>query len=74
MKLRVVSEVPAGSWTTLRLVCKDQRAKLVPPPTDGEFSGEPGALLNDRAASTLYGGLGERGKLCLLYTSDAADE
>ena len=63
MKLRVVSEVPPGTWTTLRLVCKDQRAKLVPPPSDGEFSGEPGALLTDRSSSTVYAGLGERGKL-----------
>ena len=63
MKLRIVSEAPAGAWTTFRLICKDQRAKLVPPPTDGEFSGDVGALLHDRAAATCYAGLGERGKL-----------
>lgn len=63
MKLRIVSESPAGSWTTLRLICKEERAKLVPPPTDGEFSGEVGALLCERAAATLYAGLGESAKL-----------
>ncbi len=63
MKLRIVSEPPAGSWTTLKFICKDERASLVPPPSDAEFSGDVGALLSERAASTLYAGLGESAKL-----------
>lgn len=59
MKIRIAPARPPGEWTQLRLVTKEQRALLAPPPSDGEFSGQVGALLSDRAASTLYAGLGE---------------
>ena len=59
MKVRIASEPPTGAWTHLRLTSKEERGKLVPPPTDGEFSGDVGTLLPDRAASTLYAGVGE---------------
>ena len=58
MKVRIVSETPSGVWTQLRLISKEERGRLVPPPRDSEFSGEVGALLPDRSASTLYAGLG----------------
>ncbi len=63
MKVRVVADAPAGAFITVRLVFKDQRSELVPPPTKGEFSGAVGTLLADRSAATLYVGLGERSKL-----------
>lgn len=59
MKVRITSEPPAGDWLHLKLTTKEQRSELLPPPTDGEFSGEVGALLADRGASSLYAGLGE---------------
>ena len=63
MKVRIASEQPPGAWTQLCLTSKEQRGKLVPPPSDGEFSGDVGALLPDRAASTLYAGVGESASL-----------
>lgn len=60
MKLRVVTELPGGAWSTVRLVTKDQRAQLVPPPLEGEFSASTGDLLADRGSSCFYAGVGER--------------
>ncbi|RFC41963.1 MAG: leucyl aminopeptidase, partial [Verrucomicrobia bacterium] len=58
MHLRVVSEVPAGRWTTVQFLSKDKCSSLVPPPSKGEFSGSVGSLLADRAAEILHVGLG----------------
>jgi leucyl aminopeptidase len=58
MKVRIAFEPPGGEWLHLKLITKEQRSKLVPPPSDGEFSGGVGTLLADRSASTLYAGLG----------------
>jgi len=63
MKLRVVSELPPGAWTTVCFLSKDKRSSLVPPPSEGEFSGKEGSLLADRAAATLYVGLGAPNEL-----------
>lgn len=60
MKLRLVSSVPAGAWTTIRLVTKQELASIKPPLREGEFSGAPGTLLHDRSQSTLVAGLGDR--------------
>ncbi len=59
MKIRIVSETPSGGWTLIRLVAKEERGQLVPPPSDAEFSGAVGALLYERTACTLVVGLGE---------------
>lgn len=58
MKLRVLSEAPAGVWTTVQFLTKEQRASLQPPPSEGEFSGSVGSLLMERSAATLYVGIG----------------
>ena len=63
MKVKVTSDVPAGGHFNVRFVLKDQRAKLTPPPSDGEFSGSVGAVLNDRAKRIMYVGLGDRADL-----------
>jgi leucyl aminopeptidase len=63
MKVRVTSDAPAGERFSVRLVLKDQRAKLTPPPSDGEFSGSIGAVLNDRFKRIMYVGLGDRAEL-----------
>lgn len=63
MKLRVVSELPQGAWTTVCFLSKDKRSSLVPPPSEGEFSGKEGSLLSDRAAATLYVGIGAANEL-----------
>ncbi|MEI6714026.1 MAG: leucyl aminopeptidase [Verrucomicrobiota bacterium] len=63
MKVRVASEIPSGEWVVVRLIPKDQRSKLSPPPTDAEFSGATGSLLNERSERTLYVGLGDRSRL-----------
>jgi leucyl aminopeptidase len=63
MKVRIAVEPPAGDWIRLNLLTKQERSQLAPPPTDGEFSGDVGALLADRAASTLYAGLGDAAAL-----------
>jgi leucyl aminopeptidase len=63
MKVRIATEQPSGTWTHLCLISKEQRSKLVPPLSEGEFSGDVGALLTDRAASTLYAGVGEGASL-----------
>lgn len=63
MKVRIASEAPSGAWTQLCLISREEKGRLVPPPTDGEFSGEVGALLPDRASSTLYAGVGENASL-----------
>lgn len=60
MKLRVVSAVPSGRWTTIRLVSQQELATISPPPCDGEFSGAPGTLLHDRSSGTMFAGLGAR--------------
>jgi leucyl aminopeptidase len=48
---------------TVRFLPKDQRAKIVPPVSEGEFSGQPGALLHLLREGVLYLGLGDRGQL-----------
>lgn len=58
MKLRVLSEAPTGVWTTVRFLTKEQRASLLPPPSDAEFSGGVGSLLAERSAATIYAGIG----------------
>ena len=63
MKVRVTSDVPSDGHFTVRLVVKDQRAKLTPPPSDGEFSGSVGSVLNDRSKRIMYVGLGDRAQL-----------
>ena len=63
MKVKVTSDLPAGGHFSVRLVLKDQRAKLTPAPTDGEFSGCVGAVLNDRTKRVMYIGLGDRAHL-----------
>jgi leucyl aminopeptidase len=63
MKVRIASETPRGEWTRLCLTSKEERGKLVPPPSDREFSGDVGTLLADRAAFTLYAGVGESASL-----------
>jgi len=63
MKVRVTSDVSSDGHFTVRLVVKDQRAKLTPPPSDGEFSGSVGAVLNDRSKRIMYVGLGDRAQL-----------
>jgi leucyl aminopeptidase len=63
VKIRVATDFPAGDWVSIRLVPKDQRAKLTPPPSDSEFSGGVGALLIERSEKVIYAGLGERSQL-----------
>lgn len=58
MKLRVLSETPAGGWTTLRLVSKEQAGALVPAPSAAEFSSSVGSLLFDRSNALMVAGLG----------------
>lgn len=58
MKLRVLSEAPAGAWTTVRFLTKGQKSSLSPSPNEEEFSGDLGSLLFDRQASVIYAGLG----------------
>ena len=59
MKVRVAAAMPPGNWTVIRLLAKEQRAKLVPHPSDAEFSGAVGSLLHDRVDSFLSVGLGK---------------
>jgi leucyl aminopeptidase len=59
MKVRLATQPPSGTWTRVDLLTKQQRGQLVPPPSEGEFSAEVGALLSDRASATLHVGLGD---------------
>ena len=72
MKVKVTSDTPAGGYFTVRLVLKDQRAKLTPPPSDGEFSGCVGAVLNDRTKRIMHVGLGDRAHLSAKAVRSAA--
>ena len=54
---------PAKDAAIIRLVPRDQRAKLQPPVSEQEFSGKPNALLYARHDATLCVGLGERAKI-----------
>ena len=54
---------PAKDAAVIRFVPRDQRAKLVPPVSEEEFSGKPNALLYARHDGTLCVGLGERAKI-----------
>ncbi len=63
MKLRAVADLPAGAWKTVRLITKEQRARLVPEPSEGEFSASVGSLLSDRSSACLYVGIGSSGKV-----------
>jgi len=54
---------PERADTVVRFVPRDQRAKIVPPIAEAEFSGEANALLHLRHENVLYVGLGERSKI-----------
>jgi len=54
---------PAKDVAVVRFVTRDQRAKLVPPVSEEEFSGKANALLYSRHDATLCVGLGERAKI-----------
>jgi len=53
----------AKKAVTVRFVPRDQRAKIVPPVAESEFSGSVGALLYARGDGLLQVGLGERAKI-----------
>ncbi|MCE9610699.1 MAG: leucyl aminopeptidase [Chthoniobacter sp.] len=54
---------PAKDAAVIRFVTRDQRAKLVPPVSEEEFSGKANTLLYLRCDSTVCVGLGERAKI-----------
>lgn len=60
MKITVNDRPQSGESLIVRLVPRDQRAKLKPKITEAEFSGKPNALLHVRESGVLLVGLGER--------------
>ena len=63
MKLAFDAQPVRRGELTVRFLPREERSKLSPPPSDGEFSGHAGALLHERGADVLFAGLGERSKL-----------
>ena len=64
MKISYISgAVGDGAATLVRFIPRDQRAKLAPPISEAEFSGETNALLHLRHENILLAGLGERANL-----------
>ncbi len=64
MKITFAAEAaPAKDSAVIRFVPRDQRAKLLPPVSEAEFSGKANALLYARHDGTLCVGLGERAKI-----------
>jgi len=56
----------------VRFVPRDQRAKIIPPVSEVEFSGDANALLHLRHENVLYVGLGERSKIAQPHTFRSA--
>src|ERR1700678_4209276 len=54
---------PEQADILVRFVPRDQRAKIIPPVSEVEFSGDANALLHLRHENILYVGLGERLKI-----------
>ena len=63
---------PERADLLVRFVPRDQRAKIIPPVSEAEFSGEANALLYLRHENVLYVGLGERSKIQQPHTFRSA--
>lgn len=63
MKITVETRPAGKAELTVRFLPKDQRSKIEPAVTEGEFSGNTGALLHLLREGVLYVGLGDRAQL-----------
>ena len=58
MKIGIEARAAAKGELTVRFLSKEQRGAIVPPVSEGEFSGQGGALLHLLREGVLYVGLG----------------
>jgi len=63
VKIAVEHGARGQAEITVHFLPKDQRTRIAPPVTEGEFSGDAGAVLHLVREGVLYLGLGERARL-----------
>ena len=63
---------PERAGVLVRFVPRDQRAKIIPPVSEAEFSGEANSRLYFRHENVLFVGLGERSKIQQPHTFRSA--